>query len=103
MGRYRDASGSEGDAQPGSRARVPRNRLGIVRKRDLDRAEYDRLVHVQLEYLDRINLETKFTAAMIRDMHRDWLADLYDWAGQYRTVELAKGGFRWPPAHRVPA
>jgi cell filamentation protein len=26
---------------------------------------------------------------------------LYEWAGQYRTVELAKGDFRWPPAFRV--
>ena len=34
-------------------------------------------------------------------MHRDWLGKLYPWAGRYRTVELAKGGFRWPPARLV--
>ncbi len=25
----------------------------------------------------------------------------YEWAGQYRTLELSKGGFSWPPTHRV--
>ena len=34
-------------------------------------------------------------------MHRDWLGMIYPWAGQYRTVELQKGSFRWPPAHLV--
>jgi cell filamentation protein len=35
-------------------------------------------------------------------MHRDWLGEIYEWAGRYRTVELSKGGFGWPPAHLVP-
>jgi len=34
-------------------------------------------------------------------MHYDWLGDIYEWAGRYRTVELAKDSFRWPPAYRV--
>jgi len=34
-------------------------------------------------------------------MHKDWLGKIYPWAGQYRTVELQKGAFRWPPAFRV--
>ncbi len=34
-------------------------------------------------------------------MHRDWLGKVYPWAGQYRTVELQKGAFKWPPAFRV--
>ena len=34
-------------------------------------------------------------------MHHDWLGGLYAWAGQYRTVELQKGNFTWPPAYRV--
>jgi cell filamentation protein len=34
-------------------------------------------------------------------MHRDWLGGIYAWAGSYRTVELSKSGFRWPPAYLV--
>ena len=34
-------------------------------------------------------------------VHRNWLGELYAWAGQYRTVELQKDNFAWPPAWRV--
>jgi cell filamentation protein len=34
-------------------------------------------------------------------MHRDWLSRIYAWAGEYRTVELQKASFHWPPAFRV--
>jgi cell filamentation protein len=58
---------------------------------------------VQEHYLDRIDTETEFTAELICRMHHDWLGEIYPWAGQYRTVEMSKDGFTWPPAHRVPA
>jgi cell filamentation protein len=29
------------------------------------------------------------------------LGGIYEWAGTYRTLELSKGGFQWPPAHMV--
>ena len=34
-------------------------------------------------------------------MHKNWLGDIYEWAGHYRTVEMEKDGFRWPPAYLV--
>jgi cell filamentation protein len=80
---------------------VLRNLRGIIRKRDIDHEEYGTLVRVQREYIDMIEEGTRFTAAIIRQMHRDWLGGLYPWAGVYRTVELAKAGFSWPPAYLV--
>jgi cell filamentation protein len=35
-------------------------------------------------------------------MHHEWMGGIYEWAGEYRTVEVQKGDFRWPPAYRVP-
>ncbi len=99
--RYVTPAGPEAEFQPGSRGRVLRNKLGITRKSDMDRAEFEALVGVQEAYLERIGPDTRFTAEMIRAMHRDWLRDIFDWAGQYRTVELQKGSFRWPPAYLV--
>jgi len=99
--RYRRPEGAEAEAQPGSRGRVLRNRLGILRKREMDRAEHEALLAAQSRYLERITPETQFTAALLREMHRDWLGGIYAWAGQYRTVELQKGDFTWPPASRV--
>jgi cell filamentation protein len=101
FGEYEPAAGPEAEMEPGSRGRVLRNRLGIRRKREMDVAEYEALLRTQDAYLERISTETRFTAALIRQMHRDWLGEIYEWAGAYRSVELSKGGFRWPPAHLV--
>lgn len=91
----------EAATEPGSRGRVLRNRLGIQRKRDMDQTEYQALLKAQESYLERITPRTQFTANLLQAMHREWLGDIYVWAGHYRTVELSKGEFQWPPAFRV--
>jgi len=67
----------------------------------MDQAEYDALEEAQDRYLDLVTEETVFTTEFIRKMHRDWLGSIYAWAGTYRTVEMSKGGFTWPPASRI--
>jgi cell filamentation protein len=99
--RYVTANSPEAEFERGSRTRVLRNRLGIRRKTEMDRVEFEALVVAQEEYLGRIGPHTRLTAAMLCRMHRRWLGGIYEWAGRYRTVELAKGDFRWPPAFRV--
>ncbi len=99
--RYLSASGVEAESQPGSRGRVLRNKPGIHRKREMDRAEFEALTRAQTEFLEQVTTETRFTAETLRSMHRAWLGDLYQWAGEYRTVEMEKGGFRWPSAYLV--
>jgi cell filamentation protein len=94
-------TGIEGQFEPRSRGRVLRNLAGICRKRDMDRAEFEALLTSQTKYLQIIEPETRFTAELLCEMHRDWLGGLYVWAGRYRTVEMSKGGFRWPPAHLI--
>src|SRR5947199_10710700 len=95
FGEYQPPVRPEAETEPGSRGRVLRNRPGIRRKRDMDAAEYEALLRTQEAYLEQISAETRFTAALIRQMHRDWLGEVYEWAGAYRTVELSNGGFRW--------
>jgi cell filamentation protein len=101
--RYSTPQGPEAEFEPGSRGRVLQNLCRITRKREMDKAEYEALLGAQERALSLIGPETRFTAALICEMHRDWLGGLYAWAGRYRTVELQKGGFRWPPAFRVAA
>ncbi len=100
--RYQPATGVESESQSGSRGRVLRNKPGIQRKREMDRVEFEALIRAQSDFLGRVTAETQFTAEMLRSMHRSWLSELYEWGGDYRTVEMEKGGFRWPPAHLVP-
>ncbi len=101
ISRYTTPHGAEAEFQPGSGKRVLRNLPGITSVTEMDRAEYEALLRVQEAYFRKINQKTRFTAALIRQMHRDWLGSLYSWAGHYRSVEVQKGGFRWPPANRV--
>jgi cell filamentation protein len=101
FGEYEPATGSEAAWEPGSRGRVLQNLLGIRRKREMDQAEYEALLRVQEHYLTQFHSGTRVTASLIRRMHRDWLGQVYVWAGCYRTLELSKGGFQWPPAFLV--
>ncbi|MCK7583404.1 MAG: Fic family protein [Chromatiales bacterium] len=45
----------------------------------------------------------RFTAADLRAIHRDWLGEIYVWAGGYRQVNVSKGEFTFAAAARVPA
>jgi cell filamentation protein len=99
MNRY-DA-GDEGEYEPGSRGRVLRNKLGIRSAIALDQVEAELLLKSQQRYFGRISAETVFTTALICEMHADWLASVFHWAGKYRTVNVSKGGFAWPPAGLV--
>lgn len=99
--RYRTPTGDEATFQPGSRGRVLLNRPGITSRREMDRLEYAALVRAQEKFYRRLTPTTRITTALLCDMHREWLGGIYSWAGKYRTVELQKEGFRWPPAERV--
>ena len=101
MSRYRVASGSEGELEPDADAGVLRNRLHLKTVKEIDQAEFDLLLQAQRSWWSKVTLDMPFTAALICEMHRDWLGTMYEWAGHYRTVEMEKGGFRWPPAYLV--
>lgn len=101
--RYATPETPEAQWEPGSRGRVLRNRLHIRGARAMDLAEYSALLEVQTRYLRIVTPELCFTAAYLRQMHRDWMGGIYEWAGRYRMVSLEKAGFRWPPPGRVEA
>ena len=67
---------------------VLRNRLGLRDAAKLDRKE-------RLLVSQRIRAgvpEGRFNLAHLQDIHRHLFQDVYDWAGELRTVEIAKGG-----------
>lgn len=43
----------------------------------------------------------RFTEADICALHRDWLGEIYDWAGNYRQVNISKGDFPFAAAAQV--
>jgi len=44
----------------------------------------------------------RFSESDLRDMHAVWLADIYEWAGAYRQVNVSKGDFPFAAAARIP-
>jgi len=93
-----EAAGAEAEFQPGSRGRVLRNLLGIVRVRDMNEAESQALELAQENAVGRFSMDHSFTAEDIRALHSLWLAPIYSWAGEYRSVNIGKGGFQFAHA-----
>jgi cell filamentation protein len=97
------AAGPQAEVEPGSRGRVLRNLLGITRVGDMKLAESQALVLAQQHAVDSYSEDHRFTAADICSLHRDWLGPIYAWAGEYRNVNMGKGGFQFAHAPRIPA
>lgn len=100
-GRYA-AHGPEAEFEPGSRNRVLRNLLGIKSKREMDRRETEALLSATRHMIEATRPEQRFTADDIRSAHRIWFGDIYPWAGQYRSVNIGKGGFHFAAAEQIP-
>lgn len=100
-GRYH-VDGSEGAFEPGSRGRVLANSRGITRVRDMQAAETAALLDVTDALFDEVQMGQRFTAADLGDWHRQWLGNLYPWAGRYRQVNMSKDGFPFARADLVP-
>lgn len=91
MSRY--STGARGEAQPGSRGRVLRNRQGVTSVRELGRLESQALELATNLAVDETDVDHRFTAEDICGLHRQWLERIYTWAGEYRTVNLSRDGF----------
>ena len=102
-GRY-DVSGLlEAQFERGSGGRVLRNRLRIRSRRKMDDAEAVALRAAMDGLLRKYDKDHRFTAADICAMHRSWLSEIYEWAGEYRNVNLTKDGFPFAAAALVPS
>jgi cell filamentation protein len=96
------ARGPEAEFEPGSRGRVLRNLPGIRSAREMERRETEALFVATQRLIDETRRDQRFTAEDIRETHKLWLSDIYIWAGQYRSVNLAKGAFPFAAAEQVP-
>ena len=93
---------SESQFEPGSRGRVLKNILGIRSKRAMDEMEANKLAEATDWVIRHVNAEQCFTTADICQWHTQWLGEVYPWAGEYRHVNISKGGFVFAMAAQVP-
>jgi cell filamentation protein len=93
-GRY-DVSGlPEAQFEPDSNEHVLRNRLGIKSPKEMDDTEARALEKAMAELVGKYDEKHRFTATDIREVHKRWLGEIYEWAGEYRQVNVSKGDSR---------
>jgi cell filamentation protein len=77
-----------GDPYVYPRTSVLRNKLGIRNAEELDRIERRLATQRAREGIPTGNFDLKHLKAI----HRHLFQDIYDWAGELRTVEISKSG-----------
>lgn len=93
---------AEAQFEPGSRGRVLKNQLGIRSKRAMDGIEAAKLADATDWAIRHVAADQRFTTADICQWHRQWLGEVYPWAGEYRQVNVSKGSFVFAMAAQVP-
>jgi fido (protein-threonine AMPylation protein) len=73
---------------------VLKNRFDIADRATLEQAEAD-LVAVRSYELSQAPLSGGFDLAHPQAIHRYLFGDVYEWAGQLRTIDIGKGGHRF--------
>src|ERR1700686_3487183 len=85
---------------------VLKNKAGLTHAASLRSFEYE-ATRQRAEQLRANPLQGRFDTAHYRAIHRHLFQDVYEWAGEYRTVGFRKGvpGFdpsKLPPIHSKP-
>ncbi|MFT4060559.1 MAG: Fic family protein [Legionella sp.] len=83
------------DYEPGSNNEVLKNLLGIKDKETMEQVEEIELERTGNELPSIYSADYQFTQLDIRQIHKLWLADIYPFAGKYRTVNMSKDGFQF--------
>lgn len=100
--RYDTSSLPEAQFEPGSHGRVLKNKLGIKSKREMDMLEKQKQIRTLEELTNVYDRNHRFTAADICNIHKVWLEKIYEWAGQYRQVNVSKEDFNFAASAQVP-
>jgi cell filamentation protein len=100
--RYSTSHLIEDQFEPGSNDRVLKNKLGITSPDEMDRREKEEQLRTIDELTDIFDINHRFTAADICEMHKKWLGNIYEWAGKYRQVKLSKEDFTFAFPDQIP-
>ncbi len=101
-GRYKTSHLVEDQYESGSQGRVLKNLLGIKSKREMDKLESQEQLRTIRELANIYGKNHKFTARDVCDIHKIWLARIYSWAGEYRSVNISKGNFEFAKSPHLP-
>lgn len=99
--RYR-VPGTQGAFQSGSEGLVLANLVGITKPEDMDDLELSLLTQLYEDVLISNLPDRQLVVADLKNWHRRWLGNVYEWAGQERAVNMSKGSFMFAAAPQIP-
>ncbi|MGH8246905.1 MAG: Fic/DOC family protein [Gammaproteobacteria bacterium] len=79
-----------------------KNRLGIKSAKEMEGVEARALKAAMSGSLGTYDADHRFTAADVCELHKTWLGEIYEWAGNYRRVNISKGDFPFAVAAQIP-
>jgi cell filamentation protein len=88
--RYDTEQLTEAQFEQGSRGRVLKNLLGIRSKRAMDEMEATKLVEATDWAIRHVTADQRFTTTDICQWHKQWLGEVYSWAGEFRQVNIGR-------------
>ena len=94
--------GLQGQYQAGSNKQVLANKLDIIETADMDEAEFILLEKLYREVLVNNLPLNSIKIADIKNWHRRWLGNIYECAGEERSVNLTKDDFQFATASQIP-
>lgn len=74
---------------------LPHNKLSITDPLELHAIENELLIEAYELFYSRLDKETIFDETYFITLHKATFSPLYDWAGEYRTLEMSKGDSRF--------
>jgi len=96
-----EIGGSQSLYQAGSNDQVLANKLGITDIADIDEAELVLLGKLYEDVLLNNLPLNSITVTDIKTWHRRWLGNVYEWAGDERSVNMSKGDFPFAAAGQI--
>ncbi|MBO7924940.1 Fic family protein [Pseudoalteromonas sp. K222D] len=86
----------EAQYQLGSEKLVLANKLAIVDVAEMDDVEAILLVKLYEKTFTMVAPEDDvFSFQNVANWHRQWLGNVYEWAGKIRSIDMGKGGFQF--------
>ena len=102
FGKYSTENLTEGQFEEGSAECIYENLLGVKDAKQMDEIETEYSLEAFKHFIGFFSTTHKFLAKDIQFIHKTWLDKVYTWAGQYRQVNISKGGFVFAAAKQVP-
>lgn len=78
------------------------NILNFIHEHDVNKSEFEGFLRAERIMTETLSVETRFNTKYIQNIHYYALYHLYSFAGNYRTVNISKDGFFFPPAKYIP-